>query len=184
MNTRLLQTIATLLLITVTNSLAQDAKAPAAPSDSQEKAKTDAKGDKNAGNSEGVEGQKPAASSQSDVASKTATFEKIGKDADAYTSALEAHDLAKAHDQVEKKGAFRGKVARIFEPRGGTMAILNFDAKYQSALTALVRKENFSRFPDLKALVGKDVVVAGKFTDYQGRAQIILTSPEQIKLVE
>jgi hypothetical protein len=127
---------------------------------------------------------KKAANTQSDVASKTATFEKVEKTSEEYKTALDAHDLTKAKELADKKGAFKGKVAKVFEPRGGSMAIVNFDEKYQTALTALLRKENFPKFPDLEKLVGKEVVCSGKFIDFQGRAEIILTSPDQIRLVE
>ena len=51
-------------------------------------------------------------------------------------------------------------------------------------MTAVVRAENFAKFPDLKTLVGKQVVVTGKVTDYHGAAQFVPASPDQIKLVE
>ena len=78
----------------------------------------------------------------------------------------------------------KGKVSKIFEPRGGALAILNFDENYRSALTAIVRSENFSKFPDLKALVGKTVLLKGKFIEYHGAAEMVLTSPDQVKVVE
>jgi hypothetical protein len=121
---------------------------------------------------------------QADVASTTAKFASVSKTNDVYKTALDAHSLEDAVKQVDKDGAFKGTVAKIFEPRGGAMAIINFDADYKSALTALLRKENFAKFPALTNLTGKEIVVTGKFIDYQGRAEIILTNAAQIKLVE
>ena len=119
---------------------------------------------------------------QGDVASATAKFGKIAKTDDTYKSALEAHALDDALKSVGKDGAFKGTVTRVFELR--SLAILNFDANYRNALTAVVQAANFTNFPALTNLVGKEVVVTGKFTDYQGRAQIALSDPEQIKVVE
>ncbi len=127
---------------------------------------------------------KPSASSQSDVASKTAQFGKVAKTDDAYKQALDAHELAAGLKLVDKEGSLKGKVSKIFEPRGGALAILNFDENYRSALTAIVRSENFSKFPDLKALVGKTVLLKGKFIEYHGAAEMVLTSPDQVKVVE
>jgi hypothetical protein len=126
---------------------------------------------------------KPAGK-QADVASKTVKFTAVSKTSDLYKTALDAHALDAAAKQVDKDGAFKGTVAKIFEPRGGAMAIINFDANYRSALTALLRKENFDKFPALTNLADKEVVVTGKFIDYQGRAEIVLTNAAQIKLVE
>ncbi len=164
-------------------TFSQDDKEKSAPANDTVKGeKPESKSGEN--KAEATDAAKKPANSQSDLASKTVTLEKIGKGSEIYTNAVEAHDFTKAKEQMDKKGALRGTVAKIFEPRGNSMAIINFDAKYQSALTAVVRKADFSKFPDLKKLVGKPVVVSGKFIDYQGRPEIILTSPDQIKLVE
>ena len=43
---------------------------------------------------------------------------------------------------------------------------------------------SFPKFPDMKSLEGKEILVSGKFVDYRGNAQIELTDPDQIKLVK
>jgi hypothetical protein len=180
MNTqRLLPVTLAISFLAIGATFSQDDKANNAPANEAVK---DSKPGTNTEESAGA--TKKAPSSQSELASKTVTFEKIDKDSEIYTNAVEAHDFTKAKEQLDKKGAMRGTVAKIFEPRGNSMAIVNFDAKYQSALTAVVRKSDFSKFPDLKKLVGKPVVISGKFIDYQGRPEFVLTSPDQIKLVE
>lgn len=126
---------------------------------------------------------KPAAK-QADSASKTASFAKIAATDDVCKTALDAHALDAALKQVGKDGAFKGKVTQIFEPRNGSMAIVNFDPDYKTALTALLWKTNFAKFPALTNLAGKYVVVTGKFIEYQGRAEIVLTNATQVKLVE
>jgi hypothetical protein len=126
---------------------------------------------------------KAARQSQSESASKDAKFGTITKTDAPYTNALDAHALGEALKQTDKPGAFKGTVSGVYEPRGNAMAILNFDANYRSAMTALLRNENFSKFPELKTLVGKEVVVSGKLVQFQGRTEIVLTSPDQIKIV-
>jgi hypothetical protein len=122
--------------------------------------------------------------SQSDVASKTAKFDIIPPTNETYKTALDAHALDLALKQVDKDGAFKGTVSAIYEPRSGGLAIVNFDKNYRTALTALLKGADFDTFPDLKTLVGKDVLVTGTFISYQGRAEIVLTNTAQIKLVE
>ncbi len=119
---------------------------------------------------------------QADVASATAAFGTIAVTDDAYKTALDAHALDDGLKLVDKDGAFKGKVAKVFEPRG--VAIIEFDQNYRSALTAIVKGTNFAQFPALTNLIGKDVLVTGKFVKFRQSAEIVLEKPEQIKVVK
>jgi len=119
---------------------------------------------------------------QADEASTNASFGSITATDATYKSALDAHALDDALKMVDKDGAFKGTVAKVYEPRG--LAIVEFDANYRTALTAIVRGTNFSKFPVLTNLIGKDVVVTGKFVKFRDAAQIVLEKPEQIKVVK
>src|SRR3989441_12501972 len=118
------------------------------------------------------------------VASKTAKFGTVDKDDAAYKNALDAHDLAGALKLVGKEGSFRGTVSRFFEERDGDLIVFDFDPNYRTALTAVLKNPDFPKFPDVKTLDGKEIVVSGKFVDYHGKAQIELTEPAQIKVVK
>ncbi len=118
------------------------------------------------------------------VASKTAKFGAVDKDDGAYKNALDAHDLAGALKLVGKDGAFKGTVSKLYEERDGDMVVFDFDLNYRTALTAVLKNPDFPKFPDVKTLEGKEIVVSGKFVDYHGKAQIELTDPAQVKLVK
>lgn len=122
--------------------------------------------------------------SQQEVASKTAKFATVEKTDALYKSALDAHDLDGALKLVDKGGAFRGTVTKAFAQRDGSLVILDFDPNFRTALTAVVRSADYAKFPVLRDLEGKEIVVTGKFTDFHGKAQIVLTDPAQIKLVK
>jgi|ERR1043166_1448987 hypothetical protein len=121
--------------------------------------------------------------SQKSVASKSASFGTVAKSDKAYTSAIDAHDLKAAAKMIGHDGAFRGKVAKLYTPRGGSVVILNFDDDYKTALTAVLKRSDFSKFPDLSQLEGKNVVVSGTFDEFKGTPEIVLTDPKQIALV-
>lgn len=125
-----------------------------------------------------------AQDTQSQLASKTAKFETIAKTDTAVKSALDAHDLKPAATLVGKPGSFTGTVTKIFTPRSGSIVILNFDKDYKTALTAVVKRADWSKFPDLAKLEGKKILVSGKFVDFHGATEIDLMSPDQIKIVE
>ncbi len=118
------------------------------------------------------------------VASKTAKFETVDKDDAVYKNALDAHDLAGAQKLVGKEGSFRGTVSKFFEERDGDLIVFDFDPNYRTALTAVLKNPDFPKFPDVKTLDGKEIIVSGKFVDYHGKAQIELTDPKQIKIVK
>jgi hypothetical protein len=121
---------------------------------------------------------------QREVASKTATFGRISKSDHVYQKARDAHDLDGAHKFLGQPGAFKGTVTQIFEERDGDLLILDFDKNYRTAMTAILRNADFSKFPDMQMLQDKELVISGKFTEYQGRAQVELSDPAQIKLVQ
>jgi hypothetical protein len=121
---------------------------------------------------------------QSALASPTTTFGTIARTDATCINALDAHDLAAGLKLTGKEAAFKGTVTRLFEPRSGTIAILNFDAQYKTAMTAVLRKDAYAKFPALKSLIGKAVLVTGKITNYHDAPEIVLASPDQIKLVE
>lgn len=118
------------------------------------------------------------------VASKTAKFATVGKTDPLYKNALDAHDLVKALKMVGDTGAFKGTVSKLFEERDGDIVVFDFDPNFRTALTAVLKNPDFPKFPDVKTLVGKEIIISGKFIDFHGKAQIVLTDPEQIKLVK
>lgn len=64
------------------------------------------------------------------------------------------------------------------------MVVWDFDPNYRTALTAVLKNPDFPKFPDIHLLDGKEIIVYGKFVDFHGNAQIVLTEPEQIKIVK
>lgn len=120
---------------------------------------------------------------QNVVASKTARFGTVSKDDPSYKNSLDAHDLAAAMKLVGSEGSFRGTVDKLYEERDGDMVVFDFDPNYRTAVTAVIRNADFPKFPVVRDLKGKEIVVSGKFVDYHGKAQIELTDPKQIKLV-
>ena len=121
---------------------------------------------------------------QSTVAAKTA-FATIAASDKAVTQALDSKALADALKLVGKPGAFQGTVSQVYSPRSHNLAILDFAPNYHDAVTATVKPDAYSKFPDLSQLVGKRVLVSGKFSaNSHGVAQIEMTGPEQVKIVK
>lgn len=130
------------------------------------------------------EDKKPARKPQVTVASKTAKFGSVEAGDGSVKEALKATDLDGAKAKQGKTGAFTGKIVKVYAPKSNAIVILNFANDYKSALTAVVEAKNFDNFPDLTELKGKTVLISGKFDAFKGAPQILLKTPDQVKIVK
>lgn len=89
----------------------------------------------------------------------------------------------KAAEYVGKTVTVEGTIVRSHN--SGKACFLNFHPDYQNYLSLVIFASDFNRFPSLpeKYYLNKKVRVRGRILLYQGRPEIILSSPEQIKLV-
>ena len=120
---------------------------------------------------------------QPPVALKAAKFATIAAASSEVKAALPAGDLAAAGKMIGKPAAFAGTVAELYSPRDHDIAILDFAKEYRTAVTAIVKPANYSKLPSLQSLVGKHVLVTGTVSAYEGRPQIEITSPAQVKII-
>lgn len=129
----------------------------------------------------GGEGQSFPA--QSAVAAKTG-FSTVSASSGEVKRAVKATDLAGATKLVGKNGSFTGTVSQVYSPSDHDIAILDFAQNYRSALTAIVKPANYAKLPNIDGLAGKTVLVSGKFIAYEGKPEIEITSPAQVKIVK
>ncbi len=121
---------------------------------------------------------------QSMVAAKTA-FGTVPATDKTVTAALDAKALAEALKQVGHPGAFQGTVSTIYSPDDHDVTVLDFAPHYKEAVTAAAKPEAYAKLPDLKSLAGKHVLISGTWSKTaHGVAQIELTSPGQIKVIQ
>lgn len=76
---------------------------------------------------------------------------------------------------------------KVIEVRNiGAITFINFDEDRPAKFTGVVFRDNYGKFPnDLKKLYqGKFVKIRGQITTHQNRAQIVLTSPKQIEVID
>ena len=175
-----MKTIQLFLLVLLTATLPAFAQistaaapdAPATAKSAPAPAKADADGDDDA----------KASPAQSSVAAKT-TFGTVAASDKSLTTALDAKALAAAAKLAGKPGSFQGTVASVYSPKSHSFVALDFAAHYKDALTADIAPADYTKFPDLKQLAGKHVLVSGKFAQHGSQTQLDVTSPDQIKIV-
>ncbi len=89
-----------------------------------------------------------------------------------------------AKDAIGQTVFVSGKVVNV----GGTdrITFINFDTERPPIFVALVFRDNLDKFPgDLRDLYqGKIVEIRGLVITYQDRPQIVITRPEQIKVLD
>jgi micrococcal nuclease len=102
--------------------------------------------------------------------------------ANSYAQKVIKTDSVKAY--VGKEVTVKGTVTEVIILKSG-LVYLNIDGIFpDNKFTALVFKRDAEPFGDLKVWEKKKVEVNGKIADYQGKPQIVLTKPEQIKSVK
>ena len=111
------------------------------------------------------------------------TFETVAATDKSVTAALDAKALADAKKLAGQTGSFQGTVTSVYSPKNHSFASLDFAAHYRDALTADVAPADYAKFPDLAQLVGKHVLVSGKFVAHGDQTQLAVTSPDGIKIV-
>jgi len=90
-------------------------------------------------------------------------------------------DVRNAGPQVGKSGCVAGLVLRVFSARSGN-TFLDFCQDYRACpFTSVIFAPDKSKFGDLESLQGKRVEIRGEVINYQGRAEIIIRDPQQVR---
>lgn len=77
-----------------------------------------------------------------------------------------------------------GRVLRVFTSRSGS-TFLDFCQDYHNCgFGSVIFASDRSRFGNLGSLEGRKVEIAGEITTFNGRAEIIIHDPEQIRVQE
>jgi len=77
----------------------------------------------------------------------------------------------------------KGKIAEVNV--GERIVRLNFEQPYpNNPFTAVIFPANTNKFPEVEKLKGKTVEISGKIAQYRERPQIVLTSTNQVKVIE
>jgi DNA/RNA endonuclease YhcR with UshA esterase domain len=104
-------------------------------------------------------------------------------------SAISQTKIPKYSTQEAKnhKGQYatvKGTVNDVHVSRTGTV-FFNMDGKYPNHLfSAVIFKNDVSKFPEVNEYKGVTLEVTGVIKIYQGKPEIILKSPKQIRIIQ
>jgi hypothetical protein len=91
-------------------------------------------------------------------------------------------DFHDASTQAGETGCVSGRVLKVFTSRGGN-TFLDFCEDYRDCpFTSVIFSSDKHKFGDLQLLAGRQIEIRGPITVYQGRPEIIIRDPEQIRM--
>ncbi len=91
-------------------------------------------------------------------------------------------DFHDAGSHTGENGCVEGRILRVFTARSGS-TFLDFCQDYRNCpFGSVIFASDRTRFGNLGSLEGRRVQIAGEITTYNGRAEIIIRDPKQIRL--
>ena len=93
-------------------------------------------------------------------------------------------DFHDAGSHIGEEACVSGRVLRVFVSRASN-TFLDFCAGYRDCpFTSVIFSSDREKFGDLQTLRGRQVEIRGSVKLYNGRAEIILHGPEQIRAAD
>jgi DNA/RNA endonuclease YhcR with UshA esterase domain len=83
---------------------------------------------------------------------------------------------------VGKSVTVEGTVSEVHHAASGKVTFIDMGGQYpNNTFAGVIFSDDESKFPDVDSLDGKTVDITGKIKLYQGRTEIIMNDPAQIK---
>ena len=96
------------------------------------------------------------------------------------TSGTGIYDYTAAPDHIGERASVKGTVYRVMTAKSG-VTFLDFCQGFSDCpFSAVIFKSDLAKFPDVSRYE-RAVTVSGVIKSYQGKAEMILSGPEQIK---
>ena len=113
----------------------------------------------------------------------SAGAQETRSDSAAKTNAPIQISATEAKEHIDAQAVVKGKIAEVNV--GERIVRLNFEQPYpKNPFTAVIFPANTNKFPEVEKLKGKTVEISGKIAVYRERPQIVLTSTNQVRVVE
>ncbi|MGQ9745747.1 MAG: phospholipase D-like domain-containing protein [Dissulfurimicrobium sp.] len=95
-------------------------------------------------------------------------------------SEIKIYDYTKAPDHIGEYAGVKGKVIKVYTSAKGT-TFLDFCWNYRTCpFGAVIFPSSAKNFKDISRYEGRLITIFGQIKPYQGRAEIILNTPDQI----
>jgi hypothetical protein len=116
-----------------------------------------------------------AARSPSQASSLSSRFSSPGNVA----GCVDFHDAA---SHAGETGCVSGRVVKVFTSRGGN-TFLDFCEDYRDCpFTSVIFSSDKNKFGDLGSVAGRQIEIHGPITVFQGKPEVKIHDPEQIRM--
>ncbi len=86
-----------------------------------------------------------------------------------------------AAQHIGASASVRGTLVEAYTSKSGTV-FLDFCKSYKGCpFSGVIFADDVAKFGDLSRYAGKTITITGKITSYQAQAEIVLTSPDQLR---
>lgn len=90
------------------------------------------------------------------------------------------YDFTEAKTHIGEYASVRGKVLRVYTAKSG-VTFFDYCTNYKTCpFTAVIFADDVSRFGNVSTYANQEITLTGKIVLYEGRAEIILSDPNQI----
>ncbi len=90
-------------------------------------------------------------------------------------------DFREAGSHIGEEACVSGQILRVFVSRASN-TFLDFCVDYRNCpFTSVIFSSDRGKFGDLQTLRGRQVEIRGPVTLYDGRAEIVIRDPDQIR---
>jgi len=98
--------------------------------------------------------------------------------------AQKIYTSSEAINHIGEFASVKGNVHQVYISSKGNI-FLNIDGTYpNNPFSVVIFKSNAHKFPNIKSLEGKTIIVTGTIKLYRGKPEIIVNNPNQIKLIK
>jgi len=91
-------------------------------------------------------------------------------------------DFHAAGPQTGEAGCVSGRVLKVFTSRGGNTFFDFCEDYHDCPFSSVIFSSDKRKFGNLQSLVGRQIEIRGLITVYQGRPEIIIRDPDQIRM--
>jgi len=92
---------------------------------------------------------------------------------------IDFHDAA---SQAGKTGCVSGRLLKVYTSKGGNTFFDFCEDYHDCPFSSVIFSSDKQKFGDLQSLAGRQIEIRGSVTVYQGKPEIIVRDPEQIRM--
>jgi hypothetical protein len=96
-----------------------------------------------------------------------------------FAGCVDFHD---AGPHAGETGCVSGRVLKVYTSKGGNTFFDFCEDYHDCPFSSVVFSSDKQKFGDLQSLSGRQIEIRGLITVYQGRPEIIVRNPEQIRM--